>query len=100
LLRPLPILDPLEFRSPLEQPGRPGAGGKEERMDTAQLLAQLYDYREKIDRVIAAAEDLARGGAKRRGRPPKWMQATGKRRGRPPGSKNKPTAPIQMNKAS
>ncbi len=55
-------------------------------MDISKALAELREQRDKLDRVIVAVEDYARGGAKRRGRPPKWMQQQPKRRGRPPGS--------------
>jgi hypothetical protein len=83
----IPILDLLMLSAPAP-PAR-----KEAPMDTAHMLSELHDQRERLDRLILAAEDYARSGAKRRGRPPKWMSAT-KRRGRPPGSKNK--QPIQM----
>jgi hypothetical protein len=64
-------------------------------MDIPKMLAELREQREKLDRLIMAAEDYARAGAKRRGRPPKWMQAARPGPGRPPGSKNK-QPPIQM----
>jgi hypothetical protein len=64
-------------------------------MEIAKMLEQLREQRVKLDRLILAAEDYASTGARRRGRPPKWMQ-TMKRRGRPPGSKNR--APIPMTK--
>jgi hypothetical protein len=57
-------------------------------MDIQKMLAALIAQREKLDRLILAAEDYARAGVRRRGRPPKWMQEQ-KRRGRPPGSPNK-----------
>jgi hypothetical protein len=60
-------------------------------MDITKMLAELHADREIIDQVILTLERLARGGAKRRGRPPKWMNdqnsAGPKMRGRPPGSK-------------
>jgi hypothetical protein len=89
--RLIPILDLLEFAPPAD------AGRKEEGpMNLANTLAELREQRLRLDRLILAAEDYARSGGPRRGRPPKWMQAT-KRRGRPPGSKNKALrAPIQM----
>ena len=40
------------------------------------MLADLREERELIDAAIIAMERLARGGAKRRGRPPKWMLVT------------------------
>lgn len=66
-------------------------------MDITKMLAELRGQREKLDRLIVAAEDYASSGARRRGRPPKWMQ-TIKKRGRPPGSKNKTT--LALTKAS
>jgi len=60
-------------------------------MDIAKMLAELHSDRQLIDQAILTLERLARGGAKRRGRPPKWMSDQNpqgpKRRGRPPGSK-------------
>jgi hypothetical protein len=53
-------------------------------MDLTKMLAELKLQREKLDCLIEAAEDFARGSVRKRGRPPAWM----KRRGRPPGSKN------------
>jgi hypothetical protein len=68
-------------------------------MEIAKILADLKEERRNLDEAIAALERLARGGAKRRGRPPAWMAETApvaesapKKRGRPPGSKNRPKA--------
>jgi hypothetical protein len=58
-------------------------------MDIANILAELRQEREHIDQAIMMIERLARGGVKRRGRPPAWMTKI-KRRGRPRGSKNRP----------
>ena len=57
-------------------------------MDLNRMLTELRDQREKLNRLIMAAEDYGRAGTKRRGRPPAWMTEA-KRRGRPPGSRNK-----------
>jgi hypothetical protein len=63
-------------------------------MDVTKMLAELRQEREQIEAVVMSLEHLARGGGKRRGRPPAWMKESKnggvKRRGRPPGSKNKP----------
>jgi hypothetical protein len=68
-------------------------------MDITQILAELRQEREHLDRAILTIERLALGGAKRRGRPPAWMtkataaqptsseEQSKPRRGRPPGSK-------------
>jgi len=53
------------------------------------MLSELRVRQAKLSRLIEAAEDYARGGAKRRGRPPKWMQA--------PGSRNR--TPVEMPKS-
>jgi len=58
-------------------------------MDINKMLADLRNERRRIEESIIVLEGLARGRAKRRGRPPKWMTEV-KRRGRPVGSKNKP----------
>jgi hypothetical protein len=42
-------------------------------MDINGMLSQLRSERDQIDAAIMALEHLARGGGKRRGRPPKWM---------------------------
>jgi hypothetical protein len=42
-------------------------------MDFNEMLSQLRAERDQIDAAIMALETLARGGGKRRGRPPKWM---------------------------
>jgi DNA invertase Pin-like site-specific DNA recombinase len=54
-------------------------------MDFLKMLAELRTERLLIDQAILALEQLARGGGKRRGRPPKALAQ--KRRGRPPGTK-------------
>jgi hypothetical protein len=63
-------------------------------MNVLNMIAELRAEREQIEHVILTLERIARGGAKRRGRPPKWMsdghnsaEPTPKRRGRPPGAK-------------
>jgi hypothetical protein len=60
-------------------------------MDINKMLAELHEERDHVDEAILVLSRLARGGAPRRGRPPKWMtdpnSAEPKRRGRPPGSK-------------
>ena len=42
-------------------------------MDVNALLTQLRSEREMLEEAILALERLARGGGKRRGRPPRWM---------------------------
>ncbi len=37
------------------------------------MLFQLRSEREQIEQAILVLESLAKGGGKRRGRPPKWM---------------------------
>lgn len=73
-------------------------------MDVAKMLADLRQEREQIEEAILSLERLARGGGKRRGRPPAWMQeVVSKKRGRPPGSKNKPKSagePQLVNRAA
>ena len=66
-------------------------------MNVLNMIAELPAEREQIEESIIALERIARGGAKRRGRPPKWMSdgqnsAEPKRRGRPPGAKKSPEA--------
>jgi len=69
-------------------------------VDVQNILTQLREKRDGMDRVILALEHMAAATAgKRPGRPPKWLTAarTGdspaaappvaKRRGRPPGKK-------------
>ena len=57
-------------------------------MDIKKMIGQLQNERGLIEQTILAMERIARGGAKRRGRPPKWLTASApKRRGRPPGTK-------------
>ena len=42
-------------------------------MDIMAMLEQLRAERERLDEAILVIQRLAAGGAKRRGRPPKWM---------------------------
>jgi hypothetical protein len=42
-------------------------------MDLTKMLFQLRSEREQIEQAILVLESLAKGGGKRRGRPPKWM---------------------------
>ena len=42
-------------------------------MNLNTILEELRREREHLDQVIMSVERLALGGAKRRGRPPKWM---------------------------
>ena len=63
------------------------------------MVAELREEHRVLTQAIEVLELLARGGGKRRGRPPKALSGLGgdmpialKRRGRPPGSKNKPRA--------
>lgn len=67
-------------------------------MDIQAILKELQAERQQLDEAIFAIERLGAGAPKRRGRPPKWMDAlkggvaaqdAAKRRGRPPGSKKK-----------
>ena len=44
-------------------------------MDITKMLSELRSERMQIDEAIVALEHLARGGGKRRGRPPKWLAA-------------------------
>jgi hypothetical protein len=60
-------------------------------MDVNTILKQLRDERTQLEEAILALERLQIGSGRRRGRPPKWMQALQpvepvmpKRRGRPP----------------
>ena len=76
-------------------------------MDLTEMLAELRSERQQIEQAIQILERLARGRGRRRGRPPLWMTnpeaaepAAPKRRGRPPGSKNKPPAAPQEEKAA
>ena len=66
-------------------------------MDVTGMIAELRQELQMIEVVIVNLELLARGGGKRRGRPPARLKEPGaiapKRRGRPPGSKNKPKQP-------
>jgi hypothetical protein len=57
-------------------------------MDIKKMIAQMQEERALIDQAILTLERIARGGGKRRGRPPKWLaSAAPKGRGRPPGTK-------------
>jgi hypothetical protein len=58
-------------------------------MDINQILEQLRAEREQIEAAILALERLVRGGGKRRGRPPKWLQPDGVG-GAPEGEPKKP----------
>lgn len=67
-------------------------------MDVTKMVASLHEELRGLKLAIEALEAIAagRGGAARRGRPPKSESMGGdggtlvvKRRGRPPGSKNK-----------
>jgi hypothetical protein len=42
-------------------------------MDIVKMLSDLRSERQRLQEAILAIERLAAGGAKRRGRPPKWM---------------------------
>jgi hypothetical protein len=42
-------------------------------MDIVKMLSELRSEQERIQEAILVMERLAAGGAKRRGRPPKWM---------------------------
>ena len=59
-------------------------------MDITKMIVELRSEREMIERALMALERIARG-ARRRGRPPKWMAGRNseepKRRGRRPGTK-------------
>jgi hypothetical protein len=70
--------------------------GYDNAMDLNKMLAELRAERDQIEEAIIALGRLSLG-AKRRGRPPLWMNqikssTEPKRRGRPPGSKNKALA--------
>jgi hypothetical protein len=57
-------------------------------MDVQKMIVELREERDLIDQAIFTLERIARGGARRRGRPPKWLSsATSKRRGRPPAAR-------------
>jgi hypothetical protein len=66
-------------------------GGKNRGRYCLPRQALSTKKRDHVDEAILVLSRLARSGAKRRGRPPKWMtdqnSAAPKRRGRPPGSK-------------
>jgi hypothetical protein len=76
-------------------PGAPGLRYPAD-MDIAKMLAGLRQEHAQVTEAILSLERMAIGRGKRRGRPPKWMDAASqkvtlpKRRGRPPGSKNAP----------
>jgi hypothetical protein len=62
-------------------------------MDVQKMIVELCEERDLIDQAIFTLERIARGGARRRGRSPKWLaSAAPKRRGRQPGSKMSPAA--------
>jgi hypothetical protein len=42
-------------------------------MNILQMLEELRSERQRLEEAILVIERLAAGGAKRRGRPPKWM---------------------------
>jgi len=42
-------------------------------MDLTQMLSELRSQKAHIEEAILVLQRLAAGGAKRRGRPPKWM---------------------------
>jgi hypothetical protein len=52
-------------------------------MDIIKMLQELRSEREQIEEAILALERLARGGGKRRGRPPKWMSKVAASKGSP-----------------
>jgi hypothetical protein len=57
-------------------------------MDMLRMLAELRAERELVEQAILTLERLVHGGARRRGRPPKWLASKEpKRRGRPPGTR-------------
>ena len=45
-------------------------------MDLTQMLSELRSQKAQIEEAILVLQRLAAGGAKRRGRPPKWMSST------------------------
>jgi hypothetical protein len=60
-------------------------------MEYAKLIAELRDEAARLQEAIEALERIARGGAKRRGRPPKWLSAAPKHETeRPSAQKSKP----------
>jgi hypothetical protein len=42
-------------------------------MNILQMLEELRSERQRLEEAILVIERLAAGGARRRGRPPKWM---------------------------
>ena len=42
-------------------------------MNITNMLSELRSQKEQIEQAILVLQRLAAGGAKRRGRPPKWM---------------------------
>ena len=50
-------------------------------MNLTSMLSELRSERQHIDEAIAVIQRLAAGGAKRRGRPPKWMASEAERDG-------------------
>jgi hypothetical protein len=57
-------------------------------MEILKMLAELHAERKQVEEAIIVLERFARGGTRRRGRPPTWLVETKpNRRGRPPGRK-------------
>ena len=56
------------------------------------MISELYEERERLEQAIAALEQVASKGGRRRGRPPKWLTQARKRAeqqgepAKPPGS--------------
>jgi hypothetical protein len=50
-------------------------------MDLGKMLEELHLEAHRFDEAIVAIEALVRGGAKRRGRPPKWQSDPSKKPG-------------------
>ena len=51
-------------------------------MDISKMLAELRTELQRLDEAILVLQRLAaRGGVKRRGRPPKWMASIGQQAG-------------------
>ena len=69
-------------------------------MDISSILIELRQERVHLQEAILSLERLARGGKRRRGRPPAWMALarslapTPDRRRRPVGSKNRTAGAI------
>ena len=47
------------------------------RMNIQKMLTELHEERRRLSEAITRLEGLAATGAKRRGRPPKWLVAIG-----------------------